>query len=54
MKLLDRVVSPDEKNKTLADILKEHGLEPETQNIQVWIDGKLTKVPPEKLKLKPG
>ena len=54
MKLLDRVVSPDEKNKTLADILKEHGLEPEIQNIQVWIDGKLTEVPPEKLKLKPG
>ncbi|WP_163327631.1 phage tail protein [Desulfurobacterium thermolithotrophum] len=54
MKLLDRVVSPNEKGKTLADILKEHGLNPKNQNIQVWIDGKLTKVPPDKLELKPG
>ncbi|WP_457567882.1 phage tail protein [Desulfurobacterium sp.] len=54
MKLLDRVVSPNEKGKTLADILKEHGLNPKNQNIQIWIDGKLTKVPPDKLELKPG
>ena len=54
MKLLDRVISPNEKGKTLADVLKEHGLEVESQNIQVWIDGKLTEVPPGKLELKPG
>jgi len=53
VKLLDRVVSPNEE-KTLADILKEHGLSPKNQNIQIWIDGKLTKVPPDKLELKPG
>ncbi|ADU95989.1 hypothetical protein Theam_0015 [Thermovibrio ammonificans HB-1] len=54
MKLLDRVISPNEKGKTLADVLREHGLRPESQNIQIWIDGKLSKVPPDKLKVRPG
>lgn len=54
MKLLDRVISPNEKGKNLADILREHGLNPESQNVQIWIDGKLSKVPPDKLELRPG
>ena len=54
MKFLDRVVSPNEEGKTLADILSEHGLNPENQNVQIWIDGRLTTVPANKLKLKSG
>jgi predicted phage tail protein len=54
MKLLDRVISPKEEGKTLAEVLKEHGLNLENQNVQIWIDGKLTKVPLEKLRLKSG
>jgi len=54
LKLVDRVISPNERGKTLAEVLKEHGISPNDQNIQVWIDGKLTEVPPEKLQLKPG
>ncbi len=54
MKLLDRVITKEDSGKTLADVLKEHGIDPEKQNVQVWIDGKLTTVPLDKLKVKPG
>ena len=54
MKLLDRVITKEDIGKTLADVLREHGIDPEKQNVQVWIDGKLTTVPADKLKVKPG